>query len=139
MMLDTCASTAPPVNDRHLRLMAKGVVGGLIVLVSAGSRPTWRVRRALAFTTRYGTPIEPRNFNRFWDSRCGAAGVRRIAVHDARRTCGSLLADLDVHPRVAMQILRHAQFAITMEIYAQVSSAATRDALKRLGERLDGR
>jgi len=58
-------------------------------------------------------------------------------VHDARRTCGSLLADLDVHPRVAMQILRHAQFSITMEIYTQVSSQATRDALKRLGESLD--
>jgi hypothetical protein len=48
-----------------------------------------------------------------------------------------LLADLDVHPRVAMQILRHAQFAITMEIYTEVSSRQTRDALKRLGEALD--
>jgi integrase len=57
-------------------------------------------------------------------------------VHDARRTCGSLLADLDVHPRVAMQILRHAQFSITMEIYTQVSSKATREALRRLGESL---
>ena len=91
----------------------------------------------LIFTTRYGTPIEPRNFNRFWDRRCDAAAVRRITVHDARRTCGSLLADLDVHPRVAMRILRHAQFAITMEIYTEVSSQATRDALKRLGESLD--
>ena len=36
-----------------------------------------------------------------------------------------------------MQILRHAQFAITMEIYSQVSSAATREALKRLGEALN--
>jgi hypothetical protein len=33
-----------------------------------------------------------------------------------------------------MQILRHAQFAITMEIYTQVSSEATREALRRLGE-----
>lgn len=92
----------------------------------------------LVFTTRLGTPREPRNFNRFWDRRCDAAGVRRITVHDARRTCGSLLADLDVHPRVAMQILRHAQFSITMEIYTEVSPQATRDALKRLGESLDG-
>jgi hypothetical protein len=35
-------------------------------------------------------------------------------------------------------MLRHAQFSITMEIYTQVSSTATREALKRLGERLDG-
>jgi hypothetical protein len=47
-----------------------------------------------------------------------------------------LLADLDVHPRVAMQILRHAQFSITMGDLPQVSSEATRVALKRLGEAL---
>jgi integrase len=92
----------------------------------------------LVFTTRYGTPIEPRNLNRSYDTRIRRAGVRRITVHDARRTCGTLLADLDVHPRVAMQILRHAQFSITMEIYTQVSSKSTRDALKRLGDSLGG-
>lgn len=58
-------------------------------------------------------------------------------VRDPRRTRSPPLADLDVHPRVAMQTLRHAQFAITMEIYTVVSSAATRAALKRLGSALD--
>jgi hypothetical protein len=48
-----------------------------------------------------------------------------------------LLADLDVHPRVAMQILRHADFKVTMEIYTQVFSEQTRDALKRLSDSLD--
>jgi hypothetical protein len=38
-----------------------------------------------------------------------------------------------------MQILRHVQFGITMEIYTQVSSQQTRDALKRLGDSLDQR
>nr|WP_277349623.1 site-specific integrase [Planosporangium thailandense] len=92
----------------------------------------------LVFTARHGTPIEPRNFNRAFDAWVRRAEVPRITVHDARRTCGSLLVDLDVHPRVVMQILRHAQFSITMEIYAKASSKATRDALKRLGESLDG-
>jgi integrase len=93
---------------------------------------------ALVFTTRYGTPIEPRNFSRSYERIIAKAAVREITVHDARRTCGTLLADLDVHPRVAMQILRHAQFSVTMEIYTQVSSEATRAALRMLGERLDG-
>ena len=92
----------------------------------------------LVFCSVFDTPIDPRNFNRSWDARCAKAGVRKITVHDARRTCGSLLADLDVHPRVAMSILRHARFSITMEVYTQVSSRATREALKRLGESLDG-
>ena len=42
----------------------------------------------------------------------------RITVHGTQKTCGSLLAALDVHPRVAMQILRHSKIAVTMEIYA---------------------
>jgi integrase len=62
----------------------------------------------------------------------------RGSVHDARRTCASLLVDLDVHPRVVMQVLRHAQFAVTMEIYSKVSSKATREALRRLGDSLGG-
>ena len=95
------------------------------------------LRRDLIFTTQYGRPVEPRNFNRSWDLRCGKAGLRKITVHDARRTCATLLVDLDVHPRVVMQILRHAQFAVTMEIYSQVSSQQTRDALKRLGDSLN--
>jgi integrase len=88
------------------------------------------------FSTKWGTPIEPRNFNRSWDTRCRKAGVRKITVHDGRRTCATLLVDLDVHPREVMRILRHAQIAVTMEIYAQASSKATRAALKRLGDSL---
>ena len=60
--------------------------------------------------------------------------VPRITVHGTRKTCGSLLAALDLHPRVAMQILRHSKIAVTMEIYTEVPSAATRDALKKLGQ-----
>ncbi len=91
----------------------------------------------LVFTTRYGTPIEPRNFNRSFDRRIRMSDVPKITVHGARKTCGSLLATLDVHPRVAMQILRHSKLALTMEIYTEVPSAATRAALKKLGRWLD--
>ncbi|WP_067808141.1 site-specific integrase [Actinomadura formosensis] len=90
----------------------------------------------LVFTTRTGRPVEPRNVNRAFESRCAAAGVRGIRVHDTRHTCGKLLAALDVHPRVAMQILRHSRISITMEIYTEVPSEDTRAALKRLGDHL---
>lgn len=36
-----------------------------------------------------------------------------------------------------MQILRHSQIAVTMNVYSEVSSAETREALKRLGEELE--
>jgi integrase len=88
----------------------------------------------LVFSTRYGTPIEPRNFNRSFDRCIVAARVPRIAVHGIRKTCASLLAALDVHPRVAMRILRHSKIAVTMEIYTEAPSDATRDALRKLGD-----
>lgn len=87
------------------------------------ARKAWQ-ETDLVFTTSYGTPIEPRNFQRSWQTRRDKAGTRPITVHDARRTCASLLADLDAHPRVAMQVLRHARFSVTMKIYTQVSSEA---------------
>jgi integrase len=94
------------------------------------------IETGLVLTTRHGTPIEPRNFNRSFDRRVGRVGVPKITVHGTRKTCGSLLAMLEVHPRVAMQILRHSKIAVTMEIYTEIPSAATRDALKKLGQQL---
>jgi integrase len=94
------------------------------------------VNAGLVFTTRAGTPIEPRNFNRRFERRCAKAGVRRITVHDVRHTCATLLAALDIHPRVAMRILRHAQIDVTMNVYTEVSDAKTLQALKRLGKQL---
>ena len=35
-----------------------------------------------------------------------------------------------------MQILRHSQIAVTMGVYSEVPSSATREALRRLGESL---
>jgi integrase len=49
----------------------------------------------LVFTTRWGTPIEPRNFHRSFQARCVKAGVTRIRVRDARHTGPALLAALD--------------------------------------------
>ena len=60
---------------------------------SCGTRRTWcsrpgtGCRSSRATSTAPTTPGSP------------TAGVRRITVHDARRTCATLLVDLDVHPR----------------------------------------
>ncbi len=90
----------------------------------------------LVFTTRFGDALDPRNFHRYFKARAVKAGVPVISVHATRRTCASLLVALDVHPRVAMAILRHSQIAVTMDVYSKVSSASTRAALKRLGSQL---
>ena len=43
---------------------------------------------------------------------------------------------LDVHPRVAMRSMRHAQIDVTMNIYTEVSDAKTLQALRRLAKQL---
>jgi integrase len=47
------------------------------------------------------------------------------------------LVDLEVHSRVIMRILRHADVSMTMTIYANASSTATSEALRRLGSPSD--
>ena len=91
----------------------------------------------LVFTTRTGHPIEPRNFNRSFATACDRAKVRRVPVHVTRKTCASLLVALDIHPRVVMQILRHSQIAVTMNVYSEVPTEATRKALRKLGKQLE--
>jgi integrase len=98
--------------------------------------PFW-VPTGNVFTTRDGLPLDPRNFYRSFKARSAKAGVRTIPVHGTRHTCGSLLAALDVHPRVAMQIMRRSKIAVTMEIYTHIPSDLTRTALRRLGDQLE--
>jgi integrase len=101
--------------------------------VAAGE--TW-TETALVFTTSVGTPFEPQLQPPLRDP-AREGGLRKITVHDVRRTCASLLAVLDVHPPVAMRIMRHAQIDVTMNVYTEVSDAKTLQALKRLAKQLD--
>ncbi|OUC93798.1 hypothetical protein [Streptosporangium minutum] len=68
----------------------------------------------------------------------GEQGVPNIRVHDTQHTCASLLAALDVHPRVAMRIMRRSQISMTMDVYTQIPTPETRAALDRLNQSLDG-
>ncbi|MGW7694995.1 tyrosine-type recombinase/integrase [Streptomyces asiaticus] len=92
-----------------------------------GNLPPWPSHSGRRSSSRAGAPAR---------RPCSKAGIRRIRLHDTRHTCESLLAALDVHPRIAMQILRHSKIAVTMEIYTHVPSEATRKALRRLGKHL---
>jgi integrase len=80
--------------------------------------PAWH-DTGLVLATRHGLPIDPKNFHRRFKERAKAAGVPVVPVHSTPRTCASLLVELDVHPRVAMQILRHSQIAVTMDLQMQ--------------------
>ncbi len=91
-----------------------------IAIQALGRHRTEEARRRLAagemwgdcglvFTTRLGDPVDPRNFHRDFKLRAAKAGVPVVPIHSTRRTCASLLVALDVHPRVAMAVLRSQQ------------------------------
>jgi integrase len=88
----------------------------------------------LVFTTRWGTPVEPRNFNRSFDTRCRKADVPRITARDARRIYALLLASLGVHPDVAVPILRHAKVTMTAEAYTKLYTEIPRAAISEPGD-----
>jgi len=45
----------------------------------------------LVFTTRFGTPLSPRNDYRDFQRLVGAAGLRHVRLHDLRHTAASLM------------------------------------------------
>jgi integrase len=88
----------------------------------------------LVFTTRHGTPIEPRTVNRMFQTLTDAAGLRPVRVHDLRHGCVSLLLSLGVPPRTVMQIVGHTVMEMTMERYGHVNLDDQREALNLIDQ-----
>ncbi|MEU3736554.1 site-specific integrase [Streptomyces sp. NPDC032198] len=68
----------------------------------------------LVFTTRNGTPIEPRNLNRAFKPLSNRTGIRQVRFHDLRRTCASLLHEQGADARTIMEVLGHSSIRVTM-------------------------
>lgn len=43
-----------------------------------------------------------------------------------RKSCGTLLAESGVHPRVALEIMRHSDIRLTMETYTEFGEDGAR-------------
>ncbi|MEU2289463.1 MULTISPECIES: tyrosine-type recombinase/integrase [Streptomyces] len=91
----------------------------------------------LIFSSERGGLIDPVGFSRTFNALVKRAGVRRITVRLARHTCGTLLAFLKVHPKVAQAILRHSQISMTMDVYTHVVGDSEREAVTMLAELLE--
>lgn len=106
----------------------------------AGSR--WN-DSGLVFTSEVGTPYQPANLHKQFKKHLDTAGLPPIRLHELRHTASSFLVAMNVHPRVAMEILGHSNIKTTMEIYSHVSLDGMREALesieKVLGMSTDGK
>ena len=97
-------------------------------LVAGGS---WR-EHGLAFTSRIGTPLEPRNVTREFKNVLRRAGLPAVRFHDLRHTAATLLLVQGVSPRTVMETLGHSQVAITLETYSHVLPELRREAAAKM-------
>ncbi|WP_327422922.1 MULTISPECIES: tyrosine-type recombinase/integrase [unclassified Streptomyces] len=104
-----------------------------------GSGNNWKgTGHSLVFTTRNGTPIEPRNLNRSFEALPLRAGVRKVRFHDLRHTCASLLHEQGADARMIMEVLGHSSIRVTIDIYTFVRLDSQRSAFDRVGDALRG-
>ncbi|MBB5928977.1 integrase [Streptomyces echinatus] len=94
--------------------------------------------QGLVFTTKNGTPIEPRNLNRSFEALCARAGVRKVRFHALRHTRASLLHEQGGDARMIMEVLGHSSIRVTMDIYTFVRLDSQRSAFDRVGDALRG-
>lgn len=64
---------------------------------------------------------------------------KRISWHTLRRTYASLLQDHNEDPKVVQELLRHANFSITMNIYTQAMTGKKRRAQSNVVEMVAGK
>jgi integrase len=123
--LPLVAGTAEALREHRRRQAAEQLALG----------PLW-TNTGHVFTTSTGTPLDPRNVNRWWSALCERAGVGHRRFHAARHTAATLLLDQGVPLEVVSAVLGHAGLAITADVYAKVGMDAKRRALAALAEKV---
>ncbi|MBA2246828.1 MAG: site-specific integrase [Chloroflexia bacterium] len=88
------------------------------------------IEHDLVFASMVGTPYQPANHHKRWHASLKRAGLPDVPFHSLRHTAASFLVALNVHPRIAMEILGHANIKTTMEVYSHVQQPGMRDALE---------
>ena len=66
------------------------------------------------------------------------AGLPSMRYHHLRHGAASLMAAQGVPPRVAMEVLGHAQISTTMNVYSHVAVESQRDAVEGVGAAIWG-
>jgi integrase len=138
--------TAEPKTDRSRRslFLPDGVLSAMKAhrlrqlqeRLAAGSR--WQ-DRGLVFTSRIGTPCEPRNLFRGFKTLLREAGLPVIRFHDLRHSAASLLLAQGVPMRAVMELLGHSSISTTADIYSHVMPAMMRDVAEKMDAILGGR
>lgn len=93
----------------------------------------WPGHEDLVFTTAHGTPVDPRNAARGFARIASSAGLDGVSLHTLRHTAAAALIGSGAHLKVVQELLGHASFAVTADVYAHAAAEARREAADRLG------
>ncbi len=92
------------------------------------------VENGLVFTTRKGTPVEPRNALRHFQRLLEVVGLPRHRLHDLRHTAASLLLFQGADLHEVKETLGHSQIKLTSDLYGHMYDAAKQRTADRMDE-----
>ena len=88
--------------------------------------------KGLVFTTRKGTPIEPRNALRRFHGLLDVVGLPHHRLHDLRHTAASLMLAQGASLFEVKETLGHSQIKLTADLYGHLFDAAKRQTAERM-------
>lgn len=94
-------------------------------------RPWFEDPDGHVFISRTGHPLLASNLYLTMQRIIKAEGLDKMNPKGLRKSCGTLLVHLKVHPRIVKAILRHSRIATTMDIYAE---ALAPDIIEAVGQ-----
>jgi integrase len=98
--------------------------------ISCG-RPWFEDSKGHVFVTRTGRPLQAAHLYLVMQRIIRLEGLGHMNPKGLRKSCGTLLVHLRVHPRIIKTILRHSRIATTMDIYAE---SLDRDVIEAVGQ-----
>lgn len=96
----------------------------------------WRDDEGLVFTTPLGTPVEPRNYGRWFSQLAEDAGLGHWSTHELRHSCASLLLAMGVPLEVVSETLGHSSIRVTKDRYGHLLAPARAAAAEAMGRAL---
>ena len=92
----------------------------------------------LVFAGETGEPLHGTTVSSRFGRLLAEAGIPTMRYHHLRHGAASLMAAQGVPPRVAMEVLGHAQISTIMNVYSHVAPDSQRDAAERVGTAIWG-
>ena len=90
------------------------------------------------FTTQLGTPLDPRNVHRDFQTVCTKAKLGRWHPHELRHSAASLMLAQGVPLQVVSEVLGHSSIRMTADVYGHVLQPQRRDAARAMNKTLWG-